>query len=70
LITGASGGVGSALVQLAQIRGARMAALVGSGKERQMRELGADIIVTRNVENLDQVLTGDAVINMHEINNK
>ena len=65
LITGASGGVGSALVQLAHIRGARVAALVGSRKEEQMRGLGAEIIVTRDVENLDrelsEALEGDSV---------
>src|SRR3712207_9255582 len=35
LVTGASGGVGSGLVQLARLRGARVIALAGSGKEDQ-----------------------------------
>jgi NADPH:quinone reductase-like Zn-dependent oxidoreductase len=52
LITGASGGVGSGLVQLAHLRGAQVVALVGSGKEAQMRQVGADIVVTRDTENI------------------
>jgi len=47
LITGASGGVGSACVQLAKTRGARVVAIVGPGKEAFISELGADITVTR-----------------------
>ena len=51
-ITGASGGVGSALLQLAGVRGARTVALVGPGKEEMARELGADGVVTRGVDYL------------------
>lgn len=47
LITGASGGVGSALLQLARARGARTVALVGAGKEERARELGAGAVITR-----------------------
>lgn len=47
LVTGASGGVGSALVQLAKARGAAVIALVGRGKEPSLRALGADFVVTR-----------------------
>ena len=57
LITGASGGVGSGLVQLAHIRGAQVVAIVGSGKEEQMRQLGAEIVVTRNIENFYEAVT-------------
>ena len=39
LVTGASGGVGSGLVQLARLRGARVIALVGPGKEDQARAM-------------------------------
>lgn len=46
-VTGASGGVGSALVQLVKARDARVVALVGSGKEGRARALGADTVVTR-----------------------
>jgi NADPH:quinone reductase-like Zn-dependent oxidoreductase len=52
LVTGASGGVGSGLVQLARLRGARVVALVGPGKEDQARALGAESVVTRGVGNL------------------
>ena len=57
LITGASGGVGSGLVQLAHIRGARVVAIVGSGKEEKMRQLGAEIVVTRDTERLYEAVT-------------
>lgn len=53
-VTGASGGVGSALVQLARVRGARVAALVGSGKEDMARSLGAEAMVTRGVDDLSE----------------
>ncbi|QSB15402.1 zinc-binding dehydrogenase [Natronosporangium hydrolyticum] len=48
LITGASGGVGSALIQLAAVRGARPVALVGPGKAEAATELGAALAVERD----------------------
>ena len=53
LITGASGGVGSAAVQLAKARAAQVVAVVGPGKESAVRALGADIVVTREPKRLD-----------------
>lgn len=47
-ITGASGGVGSALVQLAKRRGARVVAVAGRSKISQVKELGADAAVARD----------------------
>jgi NADPH:quinone reductase-like Zn-dependent oxidoreductase len=47
LITGASGGVGSAVVQLAKGRGATVIAIVGASKAEQVRSLGADQIIPR-----------------------
>lgn len=47
LVTGASGGVGSALVQLAKARGAWVVAIVGPGKEEKVRDIGADAVVPR-----------------------
>lgn len=47
LITGASGGVGSALVQLAAIRGAHVIAVCGRSKEAQVRQCGAGEILYR-----------------------
>lgn len=52
LVTGASGGVGSALVQLAKLRGARVVAVVGPGKEERVRDLGADATVPRGTTDL------------------
>jgi NADPH:quinone reductase-like Zn-dependent oxidoreductase len=47
LITGASGGVGSAAVQLAKRRGARVTAIVGKSKMEQVRLIGADRVIER-----------------------
>lgn len=47
VITGASGGVGSAAVQLAKRRGAIVTAVAGANKAEEMRELGADRVVAR-----------------------
>lgn len=56
VVSGASGGVGSSLVQLAKLRGARVVALVGEGKEAQVAEIGADIVVNRSAMDFsDQV---------------
>ncbi|MBY5983444.1 alcohol dehydrogenase family protein [Halomonas denitrificans] len=48
LVTGASGGVGSAVVQLAKARGADVIAMTGKGKAQILRELGANQIVLRD----------------------
>jgi NADPH:quinone reductase-like Zn-dependent oxidoreductase len=50
LITGASGGVGSAAIQLAKRRGATVIALCSSGKADEVRALGADRVVDRNAD--------------------
>ena len=50
LITGASGGVGSAAVQLAKARGARVIAVTSPSKAEDLRALGADQIVDRNAD--------------------
>lgn len=47
LVAGASGGVGSATVQLAKRRGARVLAIVGAGKTEQIAKLGADQVIER-----------------------
>ena len=49
LITGASGGVGSALVQLATVRGARVIAVAGSDKAEHVRMLGAAHVIPRSL---------------------
>lgn len=47
LVTGASGGVGSALVQLAKRRGARVVALVSEAKQAAVAQLAPDLILPR-----------------------
>jgi len=47
LILGASGGVGSAAVQLAKLRGAEVIAVASPGKAEAVHRLGADRIVPR-----------------------
>ncbi len=47
LVTGASGGVGSGLIQLARARGAIPYAIVGPGKEQAVLAIGAEAVVTR-----------------------
>ncbi|MBA8910543.1 alcohol dehydrogenase family protein [Aminobacter ciceronei] len=54
LVTGASGGVGSANVQLAKRRGARVIAVAGRSKEAAIRALGADEFIPRECENLGE----------------
>jgi NADPH:quinone reductase-like Zn-dependent oxidoreductase len=46
-VPGASGGVGSALVQLAKRRGARVVAVAGASKLAAVSDLGADAVVAR-----------------------
>lgn len=48
LVAGASGGVGSAVVQLAKRRGATVTAIAGRLKMEQVRALGADRVIDRN----------------------
>lgn len=48
VIMGASGGVGSALIQLSKIRGAKVIAIVGANKETFAQDLGADFVYQRD----------------------
>jgi alcohol dehydrogenase len=48
LVAGASGGVGSATVQLAKRRGATVIAIAGKDKHATVKALGADILLDRN----------------------
>lgn len=63
-ITGASGGVGSAAVQLTKARGARVIALVGTGKELTVKQLGADEVVSRDTFKGKLKETVDVVIDL------
>lgn len=50
LVTGASGGVGSAAVQLAKWRGATVTAIAGRAKMEQVRAIGADRVLDRDAD--------------------
>ena len=52
LITGASGGVGSALIQLAKRRRAKVIALASEDKHEALAQLGVDVLLPRNPDNL------------------
>ena len=54
LVTGASGGVGSAVVQLAKRRGATVSAIAGKAKMDQVRSIGADRVIARG----DDIVAG------------
>jgi NADPH:quinone reductase-like Zn-dependent oxidoreductase len=56
LVTGAAGGVGTALIQLSLARGARVVAIAGSAKESRLRELGAHDFVARESEDLQRAV--------------
>ncbi len=59
-IAGASGGVGSAAIQLCRLRGARVIAITSSSKANLLRELGADQVIDRNEADLEQALRAAA----------
>lgn len=66
LVTGASGGVGAAAVQLCKRRGARVIAVCGKEKKEQVLQLGADKVVARDesvVEALGRI-TVDVVLDV------
>jgi NADPH:quinone reductase-like Zn-dependent oxidoreductase len=48
LVAGASGGVGSAVVQLARRRGATVTAIAGKAKMDRVRAIGADQVIARD----------------------
>lgn len=56
LITGASGGVGSALIQLAKRRGATVVGLASPEKHEALASLGADYLLPRDVGNIEAEL--------------
>ncbi|WP_300516418.1 alcohol dehydrogenase family protein [Aliiroseovarius sp.] len=62
LVTGASGGVGSATVQLAKCRGAEVVAVAGASKLDALRDLGADRLVSRDADLLAEL--GDNAVDV------
>jgi NADPH:quinone reductase-like Zn-dependent oxidoreductase len=61
LVTGASGGVGSAAVQLAKRRGAHVTAIAGSDKLDAVAAIGADTVLPRGTDLLSAL--GESSIN-------
>lgn len=59
LITGASGGVGSALIQLCKARGARVVAMASEAKHVSVAQLGPDAILPRAPSNLAASLAAE-----------
>jgi NADPH:quinone reductase-like Zn-dependent oxidoreductase len=67
LITGASGGVGSGLIQLCRARGAVPYAIAGRGKEARAKAIGAEAVITRGEGDLRSAVeraTGGAPIDV------
>jgi NADPH:quinone reductase-like Zn-dependent oxidoreductase len=59
LVTGASGGVGNALVQLAKRRGANVVALTSVSKIDDVAYLGADVVLDRSMDDVGQTIVGE-----------
>jgi NADPH:quinone reductase-like Zn-dependent oxidoreductase len=55
-VAGASGGVGSAAVQLCRLRGARVIAVASLAKAQALRELGAETVVERGTIDLEAAI--------------
>lgn len=56
LVTGASGGVGSALVQLSKRRGAKVVALTSESKAEKILAIGADGVIRRDIDDWESVI--------------
>lgn len=56
VINGASGGVGSAAIQLCRLRGARVIAIASASKAEPLRQLGAAQVIDRNQVDLESAI--------------
>ena len=54
-ITGASGGVGSAAIQLAKLRGAKVIAQCSKNKQKDVLRIGADQVIDRNSNLIEEL---------------
>ena len=61
LVTGASGGVGSGVIQLCRARGAIPYAVVGAGKEEAVMAIGAEGTITRGKGNFIEAVSEAAM---------
>ena len=52
-VAGASGGVGTAAIQLCRLRGARVIAIAAAAKARALTDLGAHFVVDRETDDLE-----------------
>ena len=62
VVTGASGGVGSAAVQLARLRGAEVTAITSESKAARVRDLGAARVVLRDLTSVLEEQSADVVV--------
>jgi len=62
VVTGASGGVGSAAVQLARLRGAEVTAMTSESKAARVRDLGATRVVPRDLTAVLEEQSADVVV--------
>ena len=60
VINGASGGVGSAAIQLCRLRGARVIAIASASKAALLRQLGAEQVIERNEADLEAAIRESA----------
>ena len=56
VIAGASGGVGSAAIQLCRLRGAKVIGIASQSKADSLLELGAETIIDRNTDDLEEAI--------------
>jgi NADPH:quinone reductase-like Zn-dependent oxidoreductase len=60
VVAGASGGVGTAAIQLCRLRGARVIAIAAASKTAALTTLGAHCVVDRGAENLEGAIRAAA----------
>ncbi len=60
VVTGASGGVGTAAIQLGRVRGARVVAIGSPAKAEHLLDLGADAVVDRDHADLERAVAAAA----------